>query len=68
MAGRLRAVPAALRRRLQDSSQGEVPMVKPCDVETTEWNVWKVGREMRLDWLVIQKWRTVSYELTKITL
>ena len=60
VAGRFSAVAAALRRRLHDSSHGEVPIVKPCDVETTEWNVWKVGREMRADWCVIQKCLTLS--------
>lgn len=48
-AGRFKAVAAAFRRCLQDSSHGDVPIVKPCELETTVWNVWSVGREMRAD-------------------
>jgi hypothetical protein len=64
----LRAVAAALRRFLHDSSQGEVPMVKPWEEETTLWKVWSMGREMSADWLVIQRWRTESKELAKTIL
>jgi hypothetical protein len=35
-------------------------MVNPCELDTTVWNVWRVGREIRADWLVIQRWRTES--------
>ena len=65
-AGRFSAVAAALRRRLHDSSHGEVPMVKPCELETTLWKVWKVGRDTRADWSLIQSCRTESKELAKI--
>lgn len=34
--------------------------MKPWELETTVWNVWRVGREIRADWLVIQRWRTES--------
>ena len=60
VAGRFSAVAAALRRFLQESSHGDVPIVNPCDEDTTEWNVWKVGREMSVDWWVIQKYLTAS--------
>ena len=53
-AGRFNAVDATLRRRLQDSSHGDVPTVKPCDDETTEWKVWNIGLDIRADWFVIQ--------------
>lgn len=59
-AGRLRAVAAAFRLALQDSSQGDVPIVKPCEEETTEWKVWKRGREIKADWFVTQKCLTES--------
>jgi hypothetical protein len=62
-AGRFRAVAAAFRRCLQDSSHGDVPIVKPWELETTLWKVCRVGREIRADWLVIQRWRTDSKEL-----
>ena len=39
VAGRFRAVAAALRRYLQEASQGEVPIVKPWEEETTVWKV-----------------------------
>lgn len=48
-AGRFNAVAAAFRRCLQDSSHGEVPIVKPWDVEITLWKVCSVGLEMRAD-------------------
>jgi hypothetical protein len=67
-AGRFRAVAAALRRFLHDSSHGEVPIVNPCEEETTVWKVCNVGREMRADWFVIQRWRTESKELAKMIL
>jgi hypothetical protein len=67
-AGRFSAVAAALRRFLHDSSQGEVPIVKPWDEETTVWNVCSMGREMRADWFVIQRWRTESKEFAKTIL
>lgn len=35
MDGRFNAAAAAFRRRLQESSHGEVPMVKPCEDERT---------------------------------
>lgn len=57
---------AAFLRRLHDSSHGEVPIVKPCEEDTTEWKVWNMGREMSADWCVIQKCLTDSYELTKM--
>lgn len=57
-----------MRLFLQDSSQGEVPIVNPCDEETTVWKVWSVGREMRADWFVIQRWRTESKEFAKTIL
>lgn len=59
----LRAVAAALRRRLQESSQGEVPIVKFEESETRVWKVWSVGREIRADWWVTQKCLTESKEL-----
>jgi len=40
-------------------------MVKPWELDTTVWKVWRVGREIRADWLVIQRWRTDSKELAK---
>lgn len=40
-------------------------MVKPWEEETTVWKVWRVGREMRADWWVTQKWRTESKEFAK---
>lgn len=64
-AGRFSAVAAAFRRRLQDSSQGEVPMVKPWELDTTLWKVWKVGREMRADWSLIHSCFTDSKLLAK---
>jgi hypothetical protein len=54
-AGRFRAVAAAFRRCLQLSSHGEVPIVKPCELDTTLWKVCRVGRDIRADWLVIQR-------------
>ena len=39
MAGLDRAVPAALRLFLQLESQGLLPMVKPCVLLMTPWNV-----------------------------
>jgi hypothetical protein len=39
-AGRLRAVAAAFLLCLQDSSQGDVPIVKPWEVDTTLWKVY----------------------------
>ena len=48
-AGLLSAVPAAFLRALQDSSHGDVPIVKPSELETTVWKVCKVGREMSAD-------------------
>lgn len=59
---------AARRRDLHEASQGEVPIVKPCEEETTVWKVWRVGREMREDWCVIQRWRTESKLLAKTIL
>ena len=56
---------AARRRALQLGSQGEVPIVKPWEEETTVWKVWRVGREMRADWWVIQRWRTEEKVLAK---
>src|SRR5690242_21015696 len=67
-AGRLRAVAAALRRFLHDSTQGDVPIVKPWEADTTLWKVWSMGREMRADWFVIQRCRTDSKELAKTIL
>jgi len=49
VAGTFKAVAAALRRLLQDSSQGEVPIVKFEESETRVWNVWRVGREISAD-------------------
>lgn len=46
---------AAFRRRLQDSSQGDVPIVKFEEEETMVWKVWRVGRDIRALWWVIQK-------------
>lgn len=43
-------------------------MVKPWEDETTLWNVWKVGRETRADWSLIQSWRTESKVLAKTIL
>lgn len=40
-------------------------MVKPCELDTTLWKVWKVGLETRADWSLIQSWRTESNELAK---
>jgi hypothetical protein len=34
--------------------------VKPCELDTTVWKVCRVGREIKADWLVIQRWRTES--------
>ena len=48
-AGTFKAVAAALRRRLQESSHGDVPIVKFAESETKVWKVWRVGREMRAD-------------------
>jgi len=48
-AGLFRAVAAAFLRFLQDSSHGEVPMVKAADAETTVWKVCSVGLEIRAD-------------------
>ena len=62
------AVAAALRRRLHDSSQGEVPMVKFAESETTVWKVCSLGREISADWLVIQMCRTESKVLAKTIL
>jgi len=54
-AGTFRAVAAAFLRRLHDSSQGEVPIVKFAESETRVWKVWSVGREIKALWFVIQK-------------
>lgn len=59
---------AALRRRLQESSHGDVPMVKFAESETRVWKVWSVGREMRADWWVIQKCLTDWKEFAKTIL
>jgi hypothetical protein len=40
-------------------------MVKPWEEETTVWKVCSVGREIRADWCVIQKWRTESKVFAK---
>ena len=64
-AGLLSAVAAALRRRLHDSSQGDVPIVKPCELDTTVWKVCSVGLEIRADWFVIQKCLTELNEFAK---
>jgi hypothetical protein len=61
-------VAAALRRRLQDSSHGEVPIVKPWLLETTLWKVWKVGREMRADCSLSQSCFTDSKLFAKTIL
>lgn len=42
----------------------EVPMVKASVLEMTLWKVWRVGREMRLNWFLIQK----SQMLSKVSL
>lgn len=52
--GLFTATAAAFRRALHDSSHGEVPIVKPCEDERTLWKVCNFGRDMRLDWLLIQ--------------
>lgn len=68
VAGRLSAVAAALRRCLHDSSHGDVPMVKPCELDTTVWKVCSVGREIRADWLLIQSCFTESNVFAKTIL
>lgn len=54
-AGRFKAVAAAFRRCLQDSSQGEVPIVKPWELDTTVWKVCNVGLEIKADWFAIHR-------------
>ena len=67
-AGLLSAVAAAFRRCLHESSHGDVPIVKPWELDTTVWNVWKVGRDIRADWLLIHRVLTESKVFAKMTL
>lgn len=40
-------------------------MVNPWELETTLWNVWNVGREIKADESLIHSWRTESKLLAK---
>lgn len=42
-------------------------MVKASLLEMTLWKVWRVGREMRLDWFLIQKSQMPSNVLLMTT-
>lgn len=64
-AGRFNAVAAAFLLCLQDSSHGDVPMVKPCEVDTTLWKVYNSGREIKEDWLLIHNSFTDSKVFAK---
>ena len=58
---------AALLLFLQDSSQGEVPIVKLWLEETTSWKVYNLGLDTMEAEFVIQSLEIASYELAITT-